>query len=116
QLARAGDPQFAAAESGRLATKEGAVQARAALLPHLDGVATYSHSRNTGPATQTFSTVDGAGNPIVQTVDGNATNTSNSRRYSVSGSQVLFDFGAFSRVRSQNALSKAADFTLDSAG
>ena len=29
QLARAGDPQFAAAESSRLVTREGAAQARA---------------------------------------------------------------------------------------
>ena len=39
ELARAGDPQFAAAESGRLVTREGAVQARAALLPQIDGTA-----------------------------------------------------------------------------
>ena len=78
QLARAGDPQFAAAESSRLATREGAVQARAALLPQLNGTATYNHSRSTGPATQTFSTVDGAGNPILQNVDGDSSNTSNS--------------------------------------
>lgn len=116
QLARAGDPQFAAAESGRLVTREGAVQARAALLPQLNGTATYNHSRSTGPATQTFSTVDALGNPILQNVDGDSSNTSNSRRYSVNGSQVLFDFGAFNRVRGQNALSRAADFTLDSAG
>jgi outer membrane protein len=116
QLARAGDPQFAAAESSRLATKEGAVQARAALLPQLDGTASYTRSRSTGPATQNFSTVDEDGNPIVQNISGDSSTTSNSRRLSVGGSQVLFDLGAFGRVRSQNALSHAADFTLESAG
>ena len=116
QLARAGDPQYAAAESSRLATKEGAVQARAALLPQLDGTASYSRSKSTGPGTQTFSTVDELGNPIVQNVTGDSDTTTNSRRLSVGGSQVLFDFGAFNRVRAQNALSRSADFTLKSAG
>ena len=39
ELARAGDPQFSAAESTRDATKEGAVQARAEMLPQIDGSA-----------------------------------------------------------------------------
>jgi outer membrane protein TolC len=38
ELARAGDPQLSAAEASRRATREGAVQARAALLPQIDGV------------------------------------------------------------------------------
>ena len=37
ELARSGDPQLSAAESSRLFTREGAVQARAALLPQIDG-------------------------------------------------------------------------------
>ena len=39
ELARTGDPQLSAAESSRLATREGAVQARAAMLPQIDGEA-----------------------------------------------------------------------------
>ena len=113
QLARAGDPQFAAAESGRLATKEGAVQARAALLPQLNGSASYNRSKTTGPSTSTQFDPD-TGEPV--RFSGNSDTTSNSRRYGVNVDQVLFDFGAFSRLRSENALSKAADFTLDSAG
>jgi outer membrane protein len=113
QLARTGDPQFAAAESGRLATKEGAVQARAALLPQLNGSASYNRSKSTGPSTQTqFDPV--TGQPIRFT--GDSESTSNTRRYGLNVDQVLFDFGTFSRVRSQGALSRAADFTLDSAG
>src|SRR5690606_136789 len=50
ELARAGDPQFAAAESGRLATREGAVQARASMLPQLSGTASLNRSRSEGPA------------------------------------------------------------------
>ena len=46
ELARSGDPQLAAAESDRLAQKEGAVQARAALLPQISGDATFNRSRS----------------------------------------------------------------------
>src|SRR3546814_572374 len=42
ELARTGDPQLAAAESSRLAQKEGAVQARARLLPQINGRAPLS--------------------------------------------------------------------------
>lgn len=113
ELARAGDPQFSAAESTRDATKEGAVQARAALLPQISGTATYRRSRSTGPSSQTqFDPT--TGQPINFT--GESESETSSRNYSVNGSQVLFDFGAFSRVRSQNALSRASDFTLEAAG
>ncbi len=113
ELARAGDPQLAAAESGRLATKEGAVQARAALLPQLDGSATYRRSKSTGPSTQTqFDPV--TGQPV--RFSGDSESTTNSRNVGLNVSQVLFDFGSFSRVKSQNAISHAADFQVESAG
>ena len=44
ELARAGDPQYSAAESNRLVVKEGRVQARALLLPQINGSAGYSKS------------------------------------------------------------------------
>jgi outer membrane protein len=113
ELARTGDPQLAAAESGRLITKEGAVQARAALLPQINGSASYQRSKSTGPSTQTqFDPV--TGEPVRFT--GDSDSTTNSRRLGVNVDQVLFDFGKFSRVRSENALSRAADFQLESAG
>jgi outer membrane protein len=113
ELARAGDPQLAAAESGRLATKEGAVQARAALLPQLDGSATYRRSKSTGPSTQTqFDPV--TGQPV--RFSGDSESTTHSRNVGLNVSQVLFDFGSFSRVKSQNAISRAADFQVESAG
>jgi outer membrane protein len=113
ELARTGDPQLAAAESGRLITKEGAVQARAALLPQINGSASYQRTKSTGPSTQTqFDPV--TGEPVRFT--GDSDSTTNSRRLGVNVDQVLFDFGKFSRVRSENALSRAADFQLESAG
>ncbi|MEO8366596.1 MAG: TolC family outer membrane protein [Pseudoxanthomonas sp.] len=96
ELARAGDPQLAAAESGRLAQKEGAVQARASLLPQINGSASLNRSRNE---------VDG--------LPGSTTNTS--RSYGVSVNQSVFDFSRYSTLRSQKALSQAADFDLEAA-
>src|SRR3546814_16945251 len=46
--ARPGDPQLAAAESGRLAQKEGAVHARARLLQQINGRASLSLSHASG--------------------------------------------------------------------
>ncbi|HET6436355.1 MAG TPA: TolC family outer membrane protein [Xanthomonadaceae bacterium] len=113
ELARAGDPQLSAAEASSRATREGAVQARAALLPQLDGSATYRQSRSTGPSTQSQLDPE-TGDPIRFT--GDSETESHSRSLGVDVNQVLFDFGRFSRVKSQNALSEAADFQLRSAG
>lgn len=96
ELARAGDPQLAAAESGRLAQKEGAVQARASLLPQVDGSASIKRSRS-----------EDDGVP--------GTFTSTSRGYGLSVNQSVLDFSRYSTLRGQKALSQAADFDLESA-
>jgi outer membrane protein len=117
ELARAGDPQLSAAESNRLISHEGAVQARAALLPQLSGTATLNRSKSTGPDTQRVSTIDPVtGLPTFQNITGDTETETTSRRYGVDGRQVLFDFGAFSRVKSEGALDRAGGFTLEAAG
>lgn len=98
EMARNGDPQLAAAESTRLFDKEGAVQARAALLPQLNGQATLGRNRTTP-------------NHDVDTTSF----TTKNRNYTVEGSQTLFNWTQFANLKSQRELSKAADFTLDSA-
>ncbi len=98
EMARNGDPQLAAAESTRLFDKEGAVQARAALLPQINGQATLGRNRTTP-------------NHDVDTTSF----TTKSRNYTVDGSQTLFNWTQFANLKSQRELSKAADFTLDSA-
>src|SRR5690606_8036244 len=113
ELARAGDPQLSIAESNRLISKDGAVQARAALLPQIGASASYNRSKSTGPSTTTQFDPE-TGEPIRFTGDSETTN--NTRRYGLNVDQVLFDFGAFSRLRSERVLSRAADFTLESAG
>lgn len=96
EMARNGDPQLAASESNRLAQKEGAVQARAALLPQLNGQATLA---------QTKSKPDG----------GSWSDSIKTRDYGVNVSQSVLDFSRYSTLRSQNALSEAADFDLEAA-
>src|SRR5690606_20239145 len=72
-----------------------------------------TRSKSKGPSTQTQFDPD-SGEPLRFT--GDSDTTTNTRRLGVNVDQVLFDFGAFNRVRSQGALSRAADFTLESAG
>ncbi|MBN8798252.1 MAG: TolC family outer membrane protein, partial [Stenotrophomonas nitritireducens] len=91
-----GDPQLASAESNRLYTKEGQVQARANLLPSLNGQATLNRARTSQ---------DG--------VSGSSTTTS--RKYGISGEQTLFNWTQFANLRAQREISKAADFDLESA-
>ncbi|MEQ4576627.1 MAG: TolC family outer membrane protein [Gammaproteobacteria bacterium] len=96
EMARNGDPTLASAESTRLYNKEGQVQARAALLPQLDGTASLSRTRTEAEGL--------TGRSISKT-----------RRYSVDGTQTLFNWAQFSNLRAQRDVSKAADFTLESA-
>ena len=109
ELARAGDPQLSAAESTRDATKEGAVQARAALLPQIDGQASLSKSEteNEGGASV---------NPDGSISIGRSESDSTSRDLSVSVRQMVYDRSNFTRLESQRALSRASDFTLEAAG
>ena len=95
EMARAGDPQLAAAESNRLAQKEGAVQARGALLPQLNGSADLGRTHSSRP--------------------GSLTGDGRSRGYGVSLSQSVFDWRDYTTLRGQKALSKAADYNLEAA-
>ncbi|MCD9029699.1 TolC family outer membrane protein [Luteimonas sp. BDR2-5] len=90
ELARTNDPTLSIAESQRLSTREGAVQARAALLPQINGSASLTDSRAAG--------VSGYGR---------------TRSTGVNLGQTLFDWGQISTLRSQRALSTAADFQLE---
>src|SRR5690606_2204768 len=112
-LARMADPQLSAAESWRLGSREGAVQARAGLLPPRNASASDNRSKSAGPSGDTL--FDPATNDL-RRINRHAASTTNTRRLGVNVDQGLFDFGAFNRVRSQGALSRAADFTLESAG
>ncbi|WP_119719355.1 TolC family outer membrane protein [Cognatilysobacter tabacisoli] len=106
ELARTGDPQLSAAESTRLATREGAVQARAAMLPQIDGEASYSKSDSESSGTSVF------GSQLFPS-DNDQDQTSES--IGVTLNQMVYDRSRFTTLRSQRALSQASDFSLESA-
>ena len=108
QNARGSDPQLAAAESSRLATREGAVQARASMLPQINGNATMRRSSSDG---RTFQS-----DPTQPEVRGDISSTTTSRSLGIDGTQMLYDRSRFSTLKGQRALSRASDFQLDSAG
>ncbi|BCT92650.1 membrane protein [Lysobacter helvus] len=107
ELARAGDPQFSAAESSRLVTKEGSVQARAALLPQLNGSASITRTKNDSSGSQAF------GSAIVPS---EGTNDNTNKQYGVNLSQMVYDHSNITRLRSANLLSEASDYQVESAG
>ncbi|MCL1635543.1 TolC family outer membrane protein [Luteimonas sp. SX5] len=110
ELARTGDPQLSAAEADRRAVKEGAVQARGAMLPQIDASASFNRQRN---YTDSPIQVDPDTGEIS---GGNRRTETSTRRTGVNVDQMVFDFGNFARLKSQKALSKGADFSLESAG
>ncbi len=92
ELARNNDTQLAISEANRDITHEGRVQARAALLPQINGSASLNRSYAAG-------------------VDGDARR----RSVGVDLSQTVFDFGAISNLRAQRDLDTAAGFDLEAA-
>jgi outer membrane protein len=102
ELARGSDPQFSAAEAGRLISREGATQARAAMLPQINGDASYSRARNDSESTS-------AGG------SDSSTDTT-TRDLGLRLNQMVYDHSVITRFRSQDALARAADFQLEAAG
>lgn len=100
ELARNSDPQFAAAEAGRLATREGAVQTRATFLPQIGGSVGASYSDTTSELGSGLEVSNGGGD----------------RSYGLSVDQSILNFGNIARHRSQLSLAEAADFQLEAAG
>lgn len=112
ELARSGDPQLRIAESTRLATRENAVQARANLLPQINGSASLSRSWINNEGAQ--QTIFDPANPT-PIVGGNSETRSRSRDYGATLSQSVFDWSRISTLRSRRSLNDAADFDLENA-
>jgi outer membrane protein len=106
ELARSSDPQLSAAEANRQIAREGAVQARAGLLPQVDGSASYTRSRSESEGSQAF---------LGTVTPNDSESESTSREAGLSLRQVVWDGSRFSRVRSQNALANAGDYQLQAA-
>ncbi|QIL19834.1 TolC family outer membrane protein [Thermomonas sp. HDW16] len=89
--ARSSDPQYAAAESSRAIAAERPVQARAALLPQVNGSVGFDRIGTPGDARRTGS-------------------------WGVSAQQSLFDYGNYTALRAAKAQDRAGGFDLDAAG
>jgi outer membrane protein len=101
ELARNSDPQLSAAEANRLISREGAAQARSALLPQVNGTASYTRASGD----------DESSTPIASDTSSDST----TRDLGVRLNQMVYDHSAINRSRSQNALAQAGDFQLEAA-
>lgn len=108
EAARLGDPVLSQAESNRLDTLENRIQARARLLPSLSGSAKLGISRNTNENTSSIGNVN-LPNPVDLRTD-----TTN-RTYGLSAGQMIYNRTDIKNFQGQQVISKAADFTLESA-
>ena len=97
--ARNSDPQYAAAESNRAVAAERPVQARALLLPQVNGSVGYDLA-NRGDIDD----------------DGDRDGTSRSASWGVNASQSVFDYGNYTALRAAKALDRAGGFDLEAAG
>ena len=89
--ARNSDPQYAAAESSRAVAAERPVQARAVLLPQVNGSVSWSRTGTPGDARR-------------------------SGGWDVSASQSVFDYGNYTALRAAKAQDRAGGFDLEAAG
>ena len=112
EMARASDPQLAAAESAMFAAGEGVVQARAALLPRVTGSASISDSNNAGSSLST---------PI-RLPDGTLTfgravssGESTSRSYRLDLTQSIYNHSNYTRLRGARAGKSRFEASYDAA-
>ncbi|MCE3003249.1 MAG: TolC family outer membrane protein [Xanthomonadaceae bacterium] len=113
QQARQSDPQLQAAEARKFAEGERVVQARSALLPQVAGSASWNDSDGTSSfgAPRPFERPDGSFG------FGPTTNESddNTRRYSVTLRQSLYDHANYTRLDAARALRSQGEADYDTA-
>ncbi|WP_407352880.1 TolC family outer membrane protein [Luteimonas sp. R10] len=95
EMARSGDPQLSISESNRDIAREGRVQARAQLLPQINGSASLSRNYVAG--------------------SGSSSGSLRRRSVGVDLNQTVFDLGQISSLRAQRDLDTAAGFDLEAA-
>jgi len=113
--AREADPTLAAADANRLSTKEGSPQARAALLPQINGSYGYSRSDTGGNSRAPQLVTQNDGSSQYEVISSGDYLRNRSRPATVQLNQVLFNWADITRLRGANALSEGADFTYDAA-
>jgi outer membrane protein len=101
EMARQSDPVLSASESRSLATGEGVVQSRAALLPQLDGSVSWSRTNTDSTGSQAFGAVV---QPPSET-----SSESTSRGWAVNLRQSLYDHGNYTRLSAARARAAQAE-------
>ena len=104
ELARASDPQLAAAEANSLATGEGVTQARAALLPQIGASASLTDSDGTSSRIGERPNPDGS----VSFGPTSGFSDTRSRQYSIRLDQSIYDHADYTRLRASRARSERA--------
>jgi outer membrane protein len=107
ELARSSDPQYSAAEANRQISREGAVQARASLLPQISGDAGYNRSENDNSGSQALGG---------QLFSNNSESDTTSKNYGLNVRQMVYDHSVIHRMRSQRELAAAGDADFEAAG
>lgn len=110
-MARASDPQLAAAESAMFAAGEGVVQARAALLPNLSGTAQLGDS-NSDSSQVSAQPAPGGG---VTFGRGLSSGDSTTRTYRLVLSQSIYNHSSYTRLRGARAGQSRASANYDAA-
>ena len=107
ELARQSDPQLAASEAQTLAQRELPVQARAALLPQVNGSLDFSDSASGGESSRLIS-VD----PLIVS-RGRSSSDSRSRNSGVSINQSIYDHRNYTRLKASRARAEQAGANYD---
>ena len=107
--ARANDPTLAQADATRLATGEGVDQARALLLPQING--TYSLNQAHGGGSNE---IEDPNNPD-QFISSSAFGHSRTRSLNLSLSQTVFDFAKYANLKAAHASANAQNDTYEAA-
>lgn len=111
EMARASDPQLAAAEANMMAAGEGIVQARSALLPNLAGRATLGDSSSSSAQVTSIPQPDGT----VRFGRADGSGDSSTRQYSLTLSQSVYDHSDYTRLRGARAGAARAAASYDAA-
>ena len=111
ELARANDPVIGAIDAQRLAIGENVVQARALLLPNINGTASFTDSDNESTFIDSIPSSDGS----VTFGPGSGEGDTSNRTYRVTLLQSIFNFANYTRLASTKALKSRAEADYEAA-
>ncbi|HTE51511.1 MAG TPA: TolC family outer membrane protein [Kofleriaceae bacterium] len=111
EIALRSDPQMAGAEANHLARRESVPQARAALLPRVNGSASISRTDNRSTSFTTSPDPEDPGGTVFGESESRSENTN--RSVGVSLSQSIYDHANWTRLRAARVRESQADLELE---